>query len=53
MPKKPAKYGHHPFVMPKNEVHGRVGQIYPGPPGVGKHMVESEKKAKIFRAQYP
>ena len=27
VPKKKAEYGHHPFVMPKNEVHGRVGQL--------------------------
>ena len=30
-----------------------VGQLQPGAPGVGKHMVEREKKAEIFRAQYP
>ena len=39
--------------MPKNEVHGQVGQLQPGTPGVGQHMAESEQKAEIFRAQYP
>ena len=39
-------------VMPKNEVHGQVGQIQSGTPGVGQHMAECEKKAEIFRAPY-
>ena len=53
VPKKHAKYGHHLFVMPKNELHGRVGQIYPGAPGVGEKKDKCEQKAEIFRAQYP
>ena len=39
--------------MQKNEVHGQVGQIQAGAPGVGQHMEEREKKAEIFWAQYP
>ena len=27
VPQKQANYGHHPFVMPKNEVYVRVGQL--------------------------
>ena len=27
VPKKQAEYGHHLFLMPKNEVYGRVGQL--------------------------
>ena len=53
VPQKRAKYGHHLFVVPKNEVHGQVGQIKPGAPGVGQHMVKREQKSEIFRAQYP
>ena len=39
--------------MPTNELHGQVGQLQPGTPGVGKHMAEREQKAEIFRTQYP
>ena len=46
--KNQAEYGHHLVVMPKNEAHGQVGQIQPGTPGVGQHMVEREKKQKPF-----
>ena len=46
--KKQAKYGHHPFVMPKNEIHVRVGQIQPGAPGVGQHIAEREQKVEMF-----
>ena len=53
VPKKQSEYGHHLFFMPKNEVHGRVGQLQPGVPGVGQHMDKSEQKAEIFWAQYP
>ena len=53
VPKKQAKYGHHLVVMPKNEAHGQVGKLQPGKPGVGKNVAEREKKAEIFRAQYP
>ena len=47
--KKKSDYSHHLFVMPKNEVNGRVGQLHPVAPGVGQHMAEREKKAEIFR----
>ena len=47
VPKNKSEYGHHLFVMPKNEVHGRVGQINPGSPGVGQHMAEHEKSGKV------
>ena len=53
VPKKQAKYGHHPFVMPKNEVHGRVGQPQPDTLSVGHHKAKHEKNAETFRAQYP
>ena len=53
MSKNQADYGHHLVVMPKNELHGQVGQLQPGKPGVGKHMVEREQKAEIFWEQYP
>ena len=53
MPKKQADYGHHQFIMPKNEVHGRVGQLQQGAPDVGQNMAEHEQKAEIFWAQYP
>ena len=53
VPKKQAKYGHHLFVIPKNEVHVQVGQLQPGAPGVGQHVVEREQKAEIFWAHYP
>ena len=51
MPKKKADYVHHLVFMPKNEVHGQVGKLHLGTPGVGKHMAEREKKAEIFRAK--
>ena len=38
VPRKQAEYGHHLVAMPKNKVHGQVGQLQPGAPGVGKHM---------------
>ena len=50
--KKQAGYGHPLVVIPKNEAHGQGGQLQPGTLGVGKHMVEHEQKAVIFRAQY-
>ena len=50
---KQAGYSHHLVAMQKNEVHGQLGQIQPGTPGVGQHMSEHEQKAEIFRAQYP
>ena len=53
VPKNQAEYSHHLFVMPKNELHGRVGQLQPGAPGVGQHMAKYEQKAEIFWAQYP
>ena len=40
VPKYKSDYGHHLFVMPNNEVHGRVGQIQFGAQGLGKHMSE-------------
>ena len=40
MTKKQAEYGHHLVIMPKNELHGLVGQIQPGAQGLGKHMSE-------------
>ena len=46
--KKQAEYGHNLFFMPNNEVHGRVGQLHPGAPGIGQHMYEREKKRKYF-----
>ena len=49
--KKQAEYGYHLVVMPKNELHGQVGQIQPGTPGVGQHMAERERKMEIFWAQ--
>ena len=51
MPKNQAKYGHHMFVMTKNEVNVQVGKLQPGAPGVGQHMAEREQKAEIFQAQ--
>ena len=39
--------------MKNNEVHGQVGQLQPGAPGVGQHMTDREQKAEIFQAQYP
>ena len=51
--KNKADYGHHLVVMPNDEVHGQVGQLQPGTPGVGKHMAEREQKSEIFWAQYP
>ena len=53
VPKNQAKYGHHLFGMPKNELHVQVGKLQPGAPGVGQHMFDREKKAEVFRAQYP
>ena len=53
MPKNQAEYGHHLVVMPKNEVHGKVGQLQPWVPCEGKHMAEREQKLEIFRSQYP
>ena len=53
MPKKQSKYDHHPFIMPKNEVHGRVGQLQTRAPGVEKHMADHKQKEEIFQAQYP
>ena len=53
VPKNLAEYGHHVVVMPKNEVHGQVGQLQPGTPGVGQHMAECEQKSEIFRPHYP
>ena len=50
---KQVKYGHHLFVMPNNEVHGQVGQLHPGAPGIGQKMAECEQKVEIFRAKYP
>ena len=46
--KNQADCGHHLVVLPKNEVHVQVGQLNPGSPGVGQHMVEREKKRKYF-----
>ena len=53
VPKKQAEYGHQLVVMPKNEVHGQVGQLYPGTLGVGQHMEAHEEKLEIFRSNYP
>ena len=39
--------------MPNNEVHGQVGQLHPGAPGIGQKMAECEQKVEIFRAKYP
>ena len=39
--------------MPKNAVHGRVGQLQPGASGVGEHMAKCEQKPEIFWAHYP
>ena len=52
VPKKKAKYGRHPFFMPKNELHGQVGQLQSGAPGIGQHMAKCEKNKEIFWAQY-
>ena len=46
VPKKKAEYVHHLVVMPKNELHGQVGQLQPGAPGVGEHMAKREQKWK-------
>ena len=46
--KNKSKYGHHPFIMPKNEVHTRIEQLQPRAPGVGQHMDERKKKQKYF-----
>ena len=51
--KNQAEYGHHLVVILKNEVHGQVGQIQSGTPGVGKHMTEREQKSEIFWSYYP
>ena len=48
VPKKQDEYGHHLFVIPKNEANGQVGQLQPGTPGIGQHMVEREQKPEIF-----
>ena len=53
VPKNQAEYGHHLVVMPKNEVHGQLGNLHPGKPCVGQHMAEREQKAGIFQAHYP
>ena len=53
VPKNQAKYGHPPFVMPKNEVHDQVGNLQSGAPYIGQHMAERAPKAEIFRSQYP
>ena len=53
MLKNQAKYGHHLFVMTNNEVHGQLGLIQPGVPGVGQHMADREQKEEMFLAQYP
>ena len=53
VPKHQAKCDHHLFFMPKNEVHGRVGQLQLWAPGVGQQMAEHEQKAEIFQAKYP
>ena len=39
--------------MPRNEVHGQLGKLQTGELGVGQHMAHREKKAEIFRAQFP
>ena len=44
VPKNQAEYGHQLVFMPNNEVHGQVGQIQPGKPGIGQHMAEREQK---------
>ena len=48
MTKNQSEYSHHLFFMPKNDLHGRVGRLQPGAPGVGQHMAEHEKKVEIF-----
>ena len=50
---KQATYSHYLVVMPKNEVHGHLGQLHPGTLGVEKHMAEREQKSEIFQSQYP
>ena len=53
VPRNKSEYGHQLVVMPKNEVHGQVGQLQPWTPGVGQHMAEHEQKAEIFWTHYP
>ena len=48
VPQKQADNGHHLVVIPENDVHGQVGQIQPGAPGVGQNMGERKKRRKSF-----
>ena len=51
VPRNQAEYGHHLVVMPNNKVHGQVGRIQPGAPGVWQHTAEREQKAEMFWAK--
>ena len=44
VPKKQAEYGHQPFVMSENEVHGQVDQLQPGALWVRQQMAKREQK---------